>query len=137
MTTSEIRQPFSPEEKGAFVRLEGGTVRPGSTHSNLIMEHDLDRMDSMDPLVSKAGICRAKPASTEEKLATTLYRETGPIVPEIQGRMHEGGYVRASQEQVKSSVFSISNCQTLFSRGRREIIITNWSKAQKKHSYSL
>ncbi|MCJ8749016.1 hypothetical protein PDJAM_G00171360 [Pangasius djambal] len=101
MTASETGEPFSPEEEGASVRLEAGTGRLGSTHSNLIMENDLERMNSMDPLMSKAGICRANPASTckEEKLATTLYREMGPIVPEIQGRGHEGGYVRASQEE--------------------------------------
>ncbi|XP_053086760.1 multiple PDZ domain protein isoform X2 [Pangasianodon hypophthalmus] len=101
MTASEIGEPFSPEEKGASVRLEAGTGRLGSTHSSLIMENDLERMNSMDPLMSKAGICRANTASTckEEKLATTLYREMGPIMPEIQGRVHEGGYVRASQEE--------------------------------------
>ncbi|KAK3507712.1 hypothetical protein QTP70_034817 [Hemibagrus guttatus] len=89
MTSSEIGEPFSPEE-----RLEAGTV----SHSSLIMEHDLKRMDSMDPMMSKAGICRANPASTskEEKLTMPSYREMGPIVPEIQGRVHDVG---ASQEE--------------------------------------
>lgn len=102
-TASEIGPPFSPEEKGALVRLEAETVRLGSTHSDLIVEDDF--MDCVDPLMSKAGICRANPASTEEKLAAAFYRETGPIVPEIQGRVHEGVYVHASQEEVQNSVF--------------------------------
>lgn len=116
MMASEIRQPFSPEEKRASVKLEAGTVRLGSTQSNLIMEHDLEKMEFMDPLMSKTGICRENPASTceEEKLAVPLYRGTGPIIPKIQGRVHEGGYVHASQEQVKSSVFSVSKFQASF-----------------------
>ncbi|XP_058240794.1 multiple PDZ domain protein isoform X3 [Hemibagrus wyckioides] len=90
MTSSE---PFSPEDKGTSVRLEAGTV----SHSNLVMEHDLKTMDSMDPMMSKAGIFSANPASIckEETLAMPLYREMGPIVPE----MHEVGYVGASQEE--------------------------------------
>lgn len=125
MTASEIRQPFAPEEKGASVRLEAGTVRLGSTHSNLIMEHDLGRMDSMDPLMSKAGICSANPASTckEEKLTTALYRETGPIIPEIQGQVDEGGYVHAAQEEVKGSVLNIANCQTTCFQERGEKLL--------------
>lgn len=123
VTASEIGPPFPPEEKGAFVRLEAETVRHGSTHSDLIIEDDFKKMDSVDPPMSKAGICRANPASTEEKLAAALYRETGPIVPEMQGRVHEGVYVHASQEEVQSSVFNYSfihsNCQTMFSEGRR------------------
>ncbi|XP_060773016.1 multiple PDZ domain protein isoform X3 [Neoarius graeffei] len=98
MTASETGQPFAPEEKGAPVRLEAGTVRLGSTSSNLITEQDSERMDSV---MSNAGICRANPASAckEEKLATALYRETGPIVPEIQGQVREGGYAHAAQEE--------------------------------------
>lgn len=124
MRASELSQPFSPEETGACVKLEGGTVRLGSAHPNLIMEDDLEKTEFMDPLVSKTGICRANPAPTyeEEKLATALYRETGPIVPKIHGRMHEGGYVRASQEEVKSSVFCFW-----------EMIMTNWPAVQIKH----
>ncbi|XP_060720249.1 multiple PDZ domain protein isoform X5 [Tachysurus vachellii] len=101
MTSSEIEEPFSPEEKGTSVRLEPGTVRVGFTHSSLIMEHDLKRMDSMDPTLSKAGICRAHPAFTckEDELTLPLYRETGLIMPEIQGHVHEVGYVVASQEE--------------------------------------
>lgn len=47
----------------------------------------------------------ANPASTckEETLASTLYKETGPMVAERR--------VRAAQEEVKSSVLNISNCQ--------------------------
>lgn len=125
LTASEIGQPFPPEEKEASVKFEARSVRLGSTHSSLLTEHDLERMDSMDSLLSKGGICRANPASTckEEKL-TTLYRETGPTVAEIQGRVREGGYVRASQEEVKSSVFDISNCQSaLFFHARGENLL--------------
>lgn len=116
MTPAEIEEPFSQEEKGA------GTVRCGSTHSSLVMEHDLERMDSIEPLMSKAGICRSNPASTgkEEQLAMALYREAGLTVPEIQRRGHEVGYVDASQEEVKSSVSNISNCQATFVVYRRE-----------------
>ncbi|GAA6099914.1 multiple PDZ domain protein isoform X10 [Tachysurus ichikawai] len=101
MTSSEIEEPFSPEEKGTSVRLEPGTLRVGFTHSSLIMEHDLKRMDSMDPTLSKAGICRANPAFTrkEDELTLPLYRETGLTMPAIQGRVHEVGYVDASQEE--------------------------------------
>ncbi|XP_047671663.1 multiple PDZ domain protein isoform X5 [Tachysurus fulvidraco] len=96
MSSTEIEEPFSPEEEGTSVRLEPGTLRVGFTHSSLIMEHDLKRMDSMDPTLSKAGICRANPAFTckEDELTLPLYRETGPITPEI----HEVGY-DASQEE--------------------------------------
>lgn len=119
MTASEPGQPFAPEEKGAPVRLEAGTLRLGSTSSNLITEQDLERMDSV---MSNAGICRANPAPAckEENLATALYRETGPIVPEIQGQVREGGYAHAAQEEVKSSVLSIANCQTTCFQERGE-----------------
>lgn len=111
MTSSE---PFSPEDKGTSVRLEAGTV----SHSNLVMEHDLKTMDSMDPMMSKAGIFRANPASIckEETLAMPLYREMGPIVPE----MHEIGYVGASQEEVKSSVLNfVRRCLFFQERGEK------------------
>lgn len=122
MTSSEIEEPFSPEEKGTSVRLEPGTLRVGFTHSSLIMEHDLKRMDSMDPTLSKAGICRANPAFTrkEDELTLPLYRETGLTMPAIQGRVHEVGYVDASQEEVRSSVFHISNYQSTLVVLRRE-----------------
>ncbi|XP_053475099.1 multiple PDZ domain protein isoform X6 [Ictalurus furcatus] len=87
-TAPEIGPPFSSEENGASVRLEAATVRLGSSHSDLITERDFERMDSTDLVMSNAN-----PASTckEETLASTLYKETGPMVAERR--------VRAAQEE--------------------------------------
>ncbi|XP_046698509.1 multiple PDZ domain protein isoform X4 [Silurus meridionalis] len=103
MAVSEIREKFPPmDEEETSVRLKAGTGRLGSTPSNLFMEHDSEKIDPVDPLMSKAGLCSANPVSTctEENLITTLYRETErPILPEIRGRAHDGCYVAASQEE--------------------------------------
>ncbi|KAF4071450.1 hypothetical protein AMELA_G00273370 [Ameiurus melas] len=87
-TAPEIGPPFSPEENGASGQLEAATVRLGSSHSDLITERDFEGMDSVDLVMSNAN-----PASTckGETLASTLYKETGPMVAERR--------VRAAQEE--------------------------------------
>ncbi|XP_072526790.1 multiple PDZ domain protein isoform X3 [Salminus brasiliensis] len=79
-------EPFSPEKNAASLRCEGGAIRLGSAHSDLIVELGLDEMEPMDLLLSTAGVARVSPtaASKEEELVKSLYTEAGPIMPELQ-----------------------------------------------------
>ncbi|KAF5904626.1 multiple PDZ domain protein isoform X10, partial [Clarias magur] len=97
-TASEIRQE-------AHIMLDAGAVRFGPTHSDPITQHDLQRTDSKDP----PGTHRANPVSAckDEKLASRLYRDTGPT----QERVHEGGYVHASQKELQEDDFPMDKTQ--------------------------
>ncbi|XP_017553077.2 multiple PDZ domain protein isoform X4 [Pygocentrus nattereri] len=91
--------PFSPEEETASLRCEGGSLRLGSAHSELIVDLVLEEMETVDPLMSTIGISRASPTSTskEEELVKSLYTEVGPVMPEL--RVPKSIYIEDTQEE--------------------------------------
>ncbi|KAL7841643.1 hypothetical protein SRHO_G00253340 [Serrasalmus rhombeus] len=91
--------PFSPEEETASLRCEGGSLRLGSAHSELIVDLGLEEMETVDPLMSTIGISRASPTSTskEEELVKSLYTEVGPVMPEL--RVPKSIYIEDTQEE--------------------------------------
>ncbi|KAL6466625.1 hypothetical protein MHYP_G00244290 [Metynnis hypsauchen] len=102
LTASRIADdttPFSPEEETASLRREGGSLRLGSAHSDLILDLGLEEMETVDPLMSTIGISRASPTSTskEEELVKSLYKEAGPVMPEL--RVPKSIYLEDTQEE--------------------------------------
>ncbi|KAL7855657.1 hypothetical protein AOLI_G00192610 [Acnodon oligacanthus] len=102
LTASRIADdttPFSPEEETASLRREGGSLRLGSAHSDLIVDLGLEEMETVDPLMSTIGISRASPTSTskEEELVKSLYKEAGPVMPEL--RVPKSIYVEDTEEE--------------------------------------
>ncbi|XP_066507175.1 multiple PDZ domain protein isoform X2 [Hoplias malabaricus] len=88
-------EPFSPEEEATSLRLEGGALRLGSAHSDLILDLGLDEMEPVDSLMSTAGISRTSPK--EEELVKSLYPEVGPVRSEL--RVPKSIYAGVSVEE--------------------------------------
>ncbi|KAI4900868.1 hypothetical protein NFI96_019633, partial [Prochilodus magdalenae] len=92
-------EPFSPEEEPASLRHEGGSLRLGSVHSDLIMDLGLEEMEPLEPLMSTTGISKTSPtsASKEEELVKSLYTEVVPVMSEL--RVPKSIYIGDSQEE--------------------------------------
>ncbi|XP_035385859.1 multiple PDZ domain protein isoform X2 [Electrophorus electricus] len=91
---AEDTQPFTPEGRAVPLSPEEETLRLDSTHPELITELILDRMEPVDPLMS-----RASPAHHSK--TPSLYSEAGPIMPELLGQGLKSVYVEDFQEEAE------------------------------------